>query len=131
MNTSVSSRSFQANTERPMNLAPTSSTADPGRETQIPGARSALVLLLLINLFNYLDRYVLAAVVKPIKATFFGQDGLSSHEGILGSVMRWFEQSLRFKPEDALIGLLGTAFMVVYMVGAPVFARLAERRSRW
>jgi len=27
--------------------------------------------------------------------------------------MNWFEQRLGFKPEDALIGLLGTAFMVV------------------
>lgn len=32
-----------------------------------PGARLALVLLLLINLFNYVDRMVLAAVVGEIK----------------------------------------------------------------
>jgi len=47
------------------------------------------------------------------------------------TVVNWFQHRLGFKPEDALIGLLGTAFMVVYMIGAPVFARLAERRSRW
>ncbi len=107
------------------------STGDPGRATAFPGARSALALLLFINLFNYIDRQVLAAVVKPIKETFFGARGLGSQEGVLAAVMVWFEQRLGFKPEDALIGLLGTAFMVVYMLGAPLFARLAERRSRW
>ena len=114
-----------------MNPLPTSSTVDPGRATPFPGARSALVLLLLINLFNYIDRQVLAAVVKPIKQTFFGEGGLASQGGALVTVMNWFEQRLGFKPEDALIGLLGTAFMVVYMIGAPVFARLAEKWSRW
>src|SRR6185295_16866918 len=49
----------------------------------------------------------------------------------LAAVMSWCQHRLGFKPEDALVGLLGTAFMVVYMVGAPVFARLAERTSRW
>jgi MFS family permease len=114
-----------------MNPLPTVSKADGSGSTPFPGARSALVLLLLINLFNYIDRQVLAAVVKPIKHTFFGQGGLASQGGTLVTVMNWFEQRLGFKPEDALIGLLGTAFMVVYMVGAPVFARLAERYSRW
>lgn len=102
-----------------------------GRATPFAGGRSALVLLLLINLFNYLDRYVLAAVVKPIKTTFFGASGLAGQQGALVAVMNWFQNRLGFKPEDALIGLLGTAFMVVYMLGAPVFARLAERHSRW
>ena len=114
-----------------MNPVPACSPEVGGRATPFSGARSALVLLLLINLFNYLDRYVLAAVVKPIKQTFFGGGGLANHDGALTVVMRWFEQSLGFKPEDALIGLLGTAFMVVYMLGAPIFARLAERHSRW
>ena len=113
-----------------MNPIPPSATADPGRATPFPGARSALVLLLLINLFNYIDRQVLAAVVKPIKHTFFGEGGLANQDGALITVMNWFQQRLGFKPEDALIGLLGTAFMVVYMLGAPIFARLAERWSR-
>jgi hypothetical protein len=114
-----------------MNPVPTASSSDTGRSTAFPGARSALVLLLLINLFNYIDRQVLAAVVKPIKQTFFGEAGLANQEGVLVTVMSWFEKRLGFKPEDALIGLLGTAFMVVYMIGAPFFARQAERWSRW
>lgn len=100
------------------------------RGAPFPGARAALALLLLINLFNYIDRQVLAAVVGPIKATFFGPQGTGAGE-TLTAVMNWFEHSLGFKPEDALVGLLGTAFMVVYMISAPVFGRLAERTSRW
>ena len=114
-----------------MTFQPSSPTESPARSTPFPGARSALVLLLLINLFNNLDRYILAAVVKPIKQTFFGEGGLTGQDGFLVTIMNWFEQRLGFKPEDALIGLLGTAFMVVYMLGAPIFARLAERWSRW
>jgi MFS transporter, Spinster family, sphingosine-1-phosphate transporter len=104
----------------------------PEDQKDIPSARSALALLLFINLFNYIDRYVLAASVGPIKETFFGRAG----GGMVGSdslmaIITWSQNHLGVKPEGALLGLLGTAFMVVYMVGAPVFARLAERRSRW
>jgi MFS transporter, Spinster family, sphingosine-1-phosphate transporter len=97
----------------------------------IAGARSALAVLLLINLFNYIDRQVLAAVVGPIKKTFFSQGGGNLGSDALLAVINWFQNRLGFKPEDALLGLLGTAFMVIYMVGAPVFARFAERRRRW
>ena len=69
------------------------------------------MLLVLINLFNYIDRQVLAAVVGPIKATFFGAGGAGAGE-TLTAVMNWFQHRLGFKPVDALIGLLGTAFMV-------------------
>src|SRR5438309_11222905 len=37
----------------------------------LPGARAALVLLLCINWFNYIDRQVLAAVVPKIKQAFY------------------------------------------------------------
>jgi MFS family permease len=70
-----------------------------------PGARSALALLLVINLFNYIDRYVLAAVLPPMSTEF----GLST------------EQS----------GLLASAFLYAYMIGAPLLGRLAEHMSRW
>jgi MFS family permease len=91
-------------------------------------------LLLLINLFNYIDRQVLSAVVGPIKETFFGHGGISgagAGNDVLTAIIHWFQNRLGFKPEDALIGLLGTAFMLTYIVGSPVFARLAERRARW
>ena len=83
-----------------------------------------LTLLLLINLFNYIDRQVLAAVLPSIKESFFGA-------GSTYPVVDWFQRHFGFKPENALLGVLSMAFVVVYMVGAPVFGRLAERHSRW
>jgi MFS family permease len=96
----------------------------------LPGARGALVLLLLINLFNYIDRYVLAAVVPHLKESFFGAPGNAGNAG-LNAWLAWCQQHLGFKPENALIGVLSTAFFVSYMIAAPVFGRLAETRSRW
>jgi MFS family permease len=74
------------------------------------GARSALLLLLGINMFNYVDRYVLAAVVPEIQKEFFRPDDPNA---------------------KALLGSLQTAFVVSYMVAAPLFGWLADRMSRW
>src|SRR5689334_6260804 len=81
-------------------------------EAPAPGARGALVLLLSINLFNYIDRYVLAAVEPQIAHAFFpGRENA---------------------PETlARTGSLATAFLVTYMVAAPLFGWLADRMSRW
>jgi MFS transporter, Spinster family, sphingosine-1-phosphate transporter len=116
-----------------LNGSPMNRSAAQGAEVKLPGAKSALALLLLINLFNYVDRQVLSAVIGPIKRTYFAQNGEvgAAVGGFLGALIHWFQTQLGFKPEDALLGLLGTAFMLTYMIGAPVFARLAERRSRW
>ncbi len=107
----------------------------PSQSPALPGARPALILLLLINLFNYLDRQVLAAVVPNIKQSFFGAPGqpggLAETSPALQTMLDWCQLHLGFKPENALIGVLSMAFMVVYMIGAPVFGRLAERWSRW
>ncbi len=73
----------------------------------------ALVLLLSMNLFNYIDRYVLAAVEPDIR-----------HD--LLHVSRQDDPHAR-----ALSGLLSTAFLVSYMVASPLFGWLGERRSRW
>src|SRR5262245_52537598 len=73
-------------------------------------ARLALALLLVINLFNYIDRQMLAAVVPSIKEEYFSSG-----------------DSLR----DFKVGILNTAFMVTYMVLSPVFSWLADRYSRW
>jgi MFS family permease len=74
-----------------------------------PGARLALMLLLAINLFNYLDRYVLAAVESAISLDFLPGDP---------------------KPEEKM-GMLMPAFMFTYMLLAPLFGWLADRMSRW
>ena len=101
----------------------------PANPPTLPGARGALALLLFINLFNYLDRQVLAAVVPDIRQTFFNSPADSRSP--LGGFLNWFQTAFGFKPENALIGLLSMAFMVSYMLGAPIFGRLAEARSRW
>jgi MFS family permease len=103
------------------------------KDRSFPGANSVLILLLLINILNYIDRYILAAVMGPIKKTYFGQTGDAGAVGsnLLAAAIHWSEERLGFTPEDALLGLLGTAFMLTYMVSAPVFARIAERKSRW
>ena len=41
-----------------------------GSHSLLPGARSVLALLLAVNLFSYIDRYVLAAVVQDGKQSF-------------------------------------------------------------
>ncbi len=101
--------------------------------SSFPGANSALMLLLLINLFNYMDRYILAAAVGPIKETFFARShgAVATGSNSLDAILQWFQRQLGFKPEDALLGLLGTAFMLIYMIGAPLFGRLAAKKSRW
>src|SRR6266566_7214490 len=81
----------------------------PGKKP-LSSARTALFLLLGINLFNYIDRYVLSAVEPEIRAHFFAPSDPNAH---------------------ALTGLLGTAFLVSYMVAAPIFGWLADRTSRW
>jgi MFS family permease len=74
------------------------------------GAWAALTLLLGINLFNYIDRQILAAVEPDIRASFFA----------IGDVNAMTKT-----------GLLGSAFLITYMISAPVLGFLADRFSRW
>lgn len=64
----------------------------------------ALAVLTFINLFNYIDRWVLAAVLEPIK------------------------HALHLS--DTQLGLIGTGFIVVYALTSPVFGSLGDRRAR-
>jgi MFS family permease len=82
----------------------------PGENKTISRARTALLLLLAINLFNYIDRQVLAALEPDIRATFFAADDVNAM---------------------TKTGLLGDAFFVTYMVSAPLLGLLADRFSRW
>lgn len=85
-------------------------------------ARVSLALLLSINLFNYIDRYILAAVEPEIRKDerFFKQEPESG-------------KTAREQLEHAMAstGSLATAFLVSYMVAAPIFGWLADRMSRW
>src|SRR4029079_3913570 len=76
---------------------------------QKSGARTALVLLLAINLFNYIDRYILAAILPTLKHEFLAGD----------------------PNQNGKAGLWTTAFLVTYMLAAPLLGWLAARFSRW
>jgi MFS family permease len=80
-----------------------------GPQSALPGARSALILLLAINLFNYIDRQVLAAVLPKIRIAYLQDDPDAS----------------------AKLGALTLAFIISYMVFSPVFGWLGDRTSRW
>src|SRR5438876_4383176 len=101
--------------------------AAPAPARAFAGARPALVLLLGINLLNYIDRQVLAAVVPDIRRAFL-DSAKESGETAVAAFFNWFQQAFGFRPENALLGLLSMAFMVVYMVAAPVFGWQADRR---
>jgi predicted MFS family arabinose efflux permease len=106
-----------ANGSTPTKLPITPAT---GPDTPLPGARMALALLLTINLFNYIDRQVLAAVEPSIRAEFF-PDTEDPQTGEKKEQVEGY----------TLMGLLSTAFLVTYMLAAPVFGWLANRVRRW
>jgi MFS family permease len=82
----------------------------PGRPAAVPGAWAALVLLVCMNLFNYIDRQVLAAVEPEVRRVLLAPDDPN---------------------QKTKMGLLSTAFLVSYMLIAPLFGWLAERYPRW
>jgi MFS family permease len=67
-------------------------------------ARYALAILTFINLFNYVDRWVVAAVLEPMKLDL----GLS----------------------DTQLGWLASGFIIVYAFTSPIFGSLGDRRAR-
>jgi predicted MFS family arabinose efflux permease len=73
-------------------------------DTHHHSGRYALALLLTVNLLNYVDRQALYAVFPLIKV----------------------DLSL----SDTGLGFLGSAFMICYMLAAPVFGRLGDRTNR-
>ncbi len=66
--------------------------------------KRGLAVLTLINLVNYLDRFVVSSLVESLRKAFDATD---------------FELSL-----------LGPGFIVVYMLASPVFGALGDRGSR-
>jgi MFS transporter, Spinster family, sphingosine-1-phosphate transporter len=68
-------------------------------------ARLGLIVLTGMNLLNYLDRFIVSALVESLKAS-------------------------ELHLTDTQCGALGTAFMIVYMAASPVFGGLGDRRNR-
>src|SRR6185295_5020316 len=67
-------------------------------------ATFALAVLTFINLFNYIDRWVISAVVEPLKADLH--------------------------LTDLQIGWIPAGFIVVYAVCSPIFGSLGDRKAR-
>ena len=78
-------------------------------KTVFTSATAALWLLLVINLFNYIDRYILAAVLPRIRQEFLAGDPNQYQKA----------------------GWLFPAFLISYMCAAPILGWLADRVSRW
>lgn len=68
-------------------------------------ATAALAVLTFINLFNYLDRFVVASLVESLKTS---------------------ELAL----SDTQAGSLMTGFVIVYMLTSPIFGTLGDRKGR-
>lgn len=68
-------------------------------------ASFGLAILSFINLFSYLDRYIVSALLESLKHSNLGLS-------------------------DANLGSLMSAFLVVYTLTAPIFGALGDRRSR-
>ncbi|HVT02882.1 MAG TPA: MFS transporter [Thermoanaerobaculia bacterium] len=68
-------------------------------------ATVALAVLTFINLLNYLDRYVISALVESLKRS-------------------------ELQLSDAQLGSLFTGFVIVYMLTSPLFGILGDRQPR-
>src|ERR1043166_4185580 len=65
----------------------------------------ALIVLTVINLLNYLDRYIVSGLIESLKKS-------------------------ELKLTDTEAGLLMTSFLVVYMLASPFFGYFGDRISR-
>jgi MFS transporter, Spinster family, sphingosine-1-phosphate transporter len=80
------------------------STLTQTMRPRINAATGTVVLLVALNLLNYIDRYILSGEVLPIQ-----------HD---------------FHATDQQMGALGTAFFLVYMLAAPATGWLGDRYRR-
>ena len=68
-------------------------------------ARNVLIVLTFVNLFNYIDRFVVAGLTETLKRS-------------------------ELHLSDTQLGLLATAFLAVYALVSPRFGTLGDTRSR-
>ena len=80
-------------------------SAAPGAPVTTRTARNVLIVLTFVNLFNYIDRFIVP--------------GLTVSLG---------KSELHLDRQE--IGLLGTGFILVYALASPWFGRLGDRRHR-
>ncbi len=75
------------------------------QKSWLASANAGLAILAFINLFSYLDRYVVSGVLESLKHSDLGLS-------------------------DTNLGSLMSGFLVVYTLLAPIFGALGDRRSR-
>src|SRR3974377_336405 len=74
------------------------------KQRYLASAKLALAVLAFINLFSYLDRYVISGALEGLKKDL--------------------------KLSDTQLGSLMFGFLLVYALLAPIFGALGDRRSR-
>jgi MFS transporter, Spinster family, sphingosine-1-phosphate transporter len=79
--------------------------AEQKQKSLLGSANFGLAVLAFINLFSYLDRFVVSGVLESLKHSDLGLS-------------------------DTNLGSLMTGFLIVYTLLAPVFGALGDRRSR-
>jgi MFS family permease len=79
--------------------------ADRTLKSWVRSPSFSLAVLSFINLFSYLDRYIVSALTESLKHSDLGLS-------------------------DANLGSLMSGFLVVYTLTAPIFGALGDRRSR-
>ena len=88
-------------------------SSSPGPSAVVPGARGALALLIGINLFNYIDRQILSAVLPLLQLD--------------GTIFDPTDPWLKLK-----LGALTSAFLVAYMIFSPLVGWLdGHGYRRW
>jgi MFS transporter, Spinster family, sphingosine-1-phosphate transporter len=84
---------------------PAHNTGNLTRKALIGSAGAALAVLTFINLFNYLDRYVLSTLVESLRRS-------------------------ELHLTDTQAASLMSGFLIVFAVAGPIFGSLGDRRSR-
>ena len=101
----------------------------PGREEPINSARDAnrFVFPSITNWFRHLDKGKAVTVVVLVYVNLINYMDRSTVAGMLERI----KQDKNFNiTQDKYLGLLQTAFVVCYMLFAPVFGYLGDRHSR-
>jgi MFS family permease len=97
-----------------------------GPQVALPGAKAAMALLLGINLFNYIDRQVLSAVVPQIKESLLAHQDHASP--VVAFLLKVLGTMLGGNAENTMVSLLSMAFLVSYIIAAPLLSSLPVKR---
>lgn len=104
-------------------VSPTSSGNGP--TTILRGAYLTILVLFVTNLFNYIDRQNMAAVLPKVKEAFLSNpDSLGPISNFL---VKWLGWLMHGTADNMLLSLLPMVFLLVYMLAAPILSNLKVR----